>query len=288
MAIPKLSIIIVNYRSSDALEHCLRSLHVATKASVEIIIVDNSPEEPTADALRESGFHGHYFPQAENIGYTKAANFGARHAGGEYLCFLNPDTLLEGHCLDRLLAWVEQRPRTVAGPRERDQHGHSVTTVFPFVTRRSIWGANLLYKFPWPRSWQPWLPWLVPPFRYARLCRTTSIPQAAPVLSGSCLLMARDTWQEAGEWHEELTYFGLESEWFKRARRLGVTAWYIPAAELWHEHALSIRRSLRFRVREEADRNRQWHARRFGFLTLAILAVVLWLENEFRPSARPR
>lgn len=283
---PKLSIIIVNYRSSDALEHCLRSLHVATKASAEVIVVDNSPEEPTATIARDSGWPGHYFPQAQNIGYTKAANLGARHAHGDYLCFLNPDTVLEGRCLDRLLAWVEQHPRTVVGPRERDQHGCIVTTVFPFVTRRSIWGATLLYKLPWPRSLQPWMPWLIPPFRYARFCRTATEPRAVPVLSGSCLLMAQDTWREVGEWHEKLTYFGLESEWFRRAGQLGVTAWYIPSAEIFHEHALSIRRGLHSRVREEANRNRQWHARRFGLAALAILAVILWLEEKFRPSRR--
>ncbi|MEK7636918.1 MAG: glycosyltransferase family 2 protein [Patescibacteria group bacterium] len=317
MAIPKLSVIIVNYRSSDALEHCLRSLHVATKASLEIILIDNSPEEGAQNrmvlggakkVLQAGGWHSHYFPQADNIGYTKAANHGARHALGETLCFLNPDMILEAHSLDRMLAWVEQHPRTVVGPRERNVDGQIVTTAFPFVTRRYVWGANLLYKFPWPRSWQPTLPWLVPPYQYARRCCTATEPFIAAVLSGSCLVMLADVWRTVGDhrfgrparrtakaggdpadgggWNEELTYFGLESEWFKRARDAGVTAWYLPAAEVFHEHAQSIRRADHWRVRDEADRNRRWHARRFGLAVLAILAVVLWLEEKFRPSRR--
>ncbi|MBI5467422.1 MAG: glycosyltransferase [Candidatus Kerfeldbacteria bacterium] len=288
MSTPQLSIIIVNYRSSDALEHCLRSLHVATKASVEVIVVDNSPEEPTRDILHQSGWHGHYFSQERNVGYTLAANFGAQHAAGEYICFLNPDTVLEAHCLDRLMVWIEQHPRSVAGPRERDADGHIVTTAFPPVSRRAIWGANLLYKLPWPRSWHPALPWLIPSYQYADLCRTADEAAAVPVLSGSCLVMAAATWREVGEWNDELTYFGLESEWFARALDHGVRAWYIPEAVMFHEHATSIKRALPSRVRDEADHNRRWHAKRFGWVTLLILAGILWLEHTLRPASQSK
>ncbi|MBI2984652.1 MAG: glycosyltransferase family 2 protein [Candidatus Kerfeldbacteria bacterium] len=293
--IPQLSLVIVNYRSEDALAHCLRSIHVATSESIEVIVVDNSPIGPEyrpADGrsagvvLKDSGLRGLYFPQRDNVGYTKAANFGARHAHGRSLCFLNPDTVLGQHALDRLLDWVERHPRTVAGPREFDSPGRIVTTCFPFVTRRFLWGANLLYKFPWPRPWHPFVSWLVPPFRYARQCRTTNLPNQVPVMSGSCLMMFMSVWQEVGEWHEGLTYFGLESEWFERARQFGVAGWYIPSATIDHEHALSIRRSAGWRIREEADRNRRWYGRRFGWLTLAILLVILWLEERFRPRVK--
>lgn len=282
---PKLSIILVNYRSADVLADCLRSLHVATKEHLEVIVVDNSPDDGARDVLRTSGWSGHYYLQAENIGYTRAANLGAAHATGDYLCFLNPDTVLEAHALDRLLAWVFQHSRTVAGPRERDPQGHITTSAFPFVTRRYLWGANLLLKFPWPRSWHPWLPWLVPSYHYAARCRTATSPTVVPVLSGSCLVMSHQLWREVGPWQEALTYFGLESEWFHRARRLGVTAWYVPDAVIFHEHAVSIRRGRRAPVRAEANRNRRWHARRLGWLALAILLAVLWFEGRLKPSS---
>lgn len=279
---PQLSIVIVNYRSADALEHCLRSLNVATQSSLEIILVDNSPEEGAKEVLAASGFHGHHFAQTENLGYTKAANLGAQHASGEYLCFLNPDMILEANCLDRMIDWLDQHPRTVAGPRERNAQGMISTTAFPLVTRRSVWGANMLYKQPWPPSWHPWLPWLIPSYTYAYACRTGQAPFIAPVLSGSCIVMTRTVWEEVGEWNESLTYFGLETEWFERAQELGITAWYIPTAEVFHEHALSISRTDGWRVRDVADQNRRWYARRIGLITLGVLIVVLWLEHKLR------
>lgn len=292
---PKLSIIIVNYRSEDKLTDCLRSLHVGTKAETEIILIDNSPVSPeyrpvggrsAQQVLRDSGWSGVYFPQSENIGYSRAANFGAQHARGEWLCFLNPDMVLGGHTLDRMLEWLERHPRTVVGPQELNAKGQVVTTAFPFVTRRSIVNANLLYKFPWPRTLRPLLSLGIPQYRYAGFCQTAKEPQRFPVLSGSCLMMAQKVWDEVGEWNPELTYFGLESEWFERAQEIGVTAWYLPSAIVYHDHAVSIKRGHGWRVREEANRNREWHARRKGWWVLGILLAVLWIERQIRRPSR--
>lgn len=282
--IPKLSIIIVNYRSASALEHCLRSLQVATDAALEVLVVDNSPTEATRAVLRNSGVHGHYYPQPENIGFAAAANLGLTQARGQFLCVVHPDVLFERHALDRLMDWMEQHPRTVVGPRERNPEGQVVTTAFPFITRRAVVGAHHPAHI-WPRSWQPWLPWLIPEFRYARTCRTATEPMSVPVLSGSCLLMARSLWEEVGNFNEELSHFGLESEWFQRARHQGITAWYVPAAEIFHEHSATTRAEP-WQLREGREQGRHWHAKRLGWLALLLLGVAIWIERRIEP--RPK
>lgn len=283
MANPKLSLIIVNYRPSDALEHCLRSLHVATQASLEILLVDNSPEEGAKDVLKDSGFHGHYFPQRNNIGYTQAANFGAAHAKGEFFCFVHPDMLFEASSLDRLLAWVEQHPRSIAGPRQRDGQGNVITSVWPFLSRRAIWGPAEHQGSPWPRSWQPYLSWLHPLLRFAGHNRTVTTPHQVPVLNSSCIVMPRAIWEEVGEWNEDIEYVGLESEWFHRAQELGMIAWYIPDAIVFHEQSVSIKRADSWRVRDRTNNDRRWQAKQFGFVAVVVLVIVLWFEHKLRP-----
>lgn len=279
---PKLSLIIVNYRSADVLEHCLRSILAATDQSVEVVLIDNSPGHGAEEVLKQSGTPGSYFPQTENTGYTQAANFGAKHARGDFLCFLNPDMLLGPHSLDRLVEWVAQHPRTVAGPRELNEHGVVQTTAFPYVTRRYIWGANTVYKFPWPRAIHSLLPMLVPSYRYAHISRNANKPHRVPVLSGSCLVMSKSIWLEVGEFQEELTYFGLESEWFERARDGGITAWYIPSATVYHEHAVSIKRADMGTVSAEARANRKWYANKKGWFAVAGLGLIFWIEDRLR------
>lgn len=280
---PKLSIVIVNYRSSDALEHCLRSLHVATDASLEIIIVDNSPEEATKRVLTESQFHGHYLPQRSNIGFAAAANVGLEHATGEYVCLLHPDVMLETHSLDRLIEWVEQHPRTVAGPRERNADGDVTTTAFPTMTSRAIASGRTMHSLPWPKRWQPFVTWLVPSYVYTARSRQATEPMSVPVLATDCLVMSRDVWVDVGPFHPELSHFGMEAEWFRRATELGIKAWYVPAAEIFHDAGVSTKRSDAWRVKEGVDHGRRWHARQLGVLALGVLVVALWLERKFEP-----
>ncbi len=280
---PKLSIIIVNFRSSQELEHCLRSLHVATQASLEVIVVDNSPEDGAKEILHSSGFHGHYFPQSQNIGFTKAVNFGTQHAIGETLCIVHPDVLFEGHSLDRLIAWVDQHPRTVVGPRQRDPQGDILTTAYPHTSKRTIWGPAEHQGSPWPRSWHPALSWISPQLMYSLDTRVAAEPQLVPVLNSSCLVASRSVWEEIGGLNEALQFVGLESEWFKRAEELGVTAWYIPEAIVFHEQAASVGKIDGWKVREITNRDRWWYARRFGIVAIVGLAIVLWFERILRP-----
>lgn len=280
---PKLSLIFVNYRSSDVLEHCLRSLHVATEASLEILLIDNSPDDGAKEILQASGYHGHYFPQTENIGYTKAANFGAAHARGEFICFVHPDVLFEAGSLDRLMAWVEQHPRSVVGPRQRDEQGNILTSVWPRMTRRMVWGPAEHQGSPWPRSWQPWLAWIHPSLRFARHNRLAVTPEQVPVLKSSCLVMPRAVWDEVGEFNDELQLVGLESEWFERAQNAGLTAWYIPDAVIFHQQHVSIDRSDTWRVKEVTNHDRFWYAKRLGVVAVVVVVMVIWFERKFRP-----
>lgn len=279
----KLSVIIVNYRSSDALEHCLRSLHVATQSSLEIILVDNSPEDGAKEILQSSGFQGHYFSQPKNIGYTKAANFGARHATGELLCFVHPDILFEAGSLDRLMTWVEQHPQNIAGPRQRDDKDSIITSAFPLMSRRTVWGPSSHNGSPWPRSWQPYMSWLHPSLRYAEQNRLATLPEHVPALDSSCLVMTHEAWQQVGKFNEELQLVGLESEWFERAQELGLTAWYIPDAIVYHQRSTSINRTEAWEVKDMTNHDRRWYAKRLGIIAVVVLIMVLWFEHRLRP-----
>ena len=283
MASPKLSIIIVNYRSSDVLEHCLRSLHVATQASLEIILVDNSPDDGAKGILQASGFHGHYFPQVENLGFTKGANFGASHASGELLCFVHPDILFEANSLDRLITWVEQHPRTIVGPRQRDQANNILTSAWPLMTRRALWGPAEHQGSPWPRAMHPYMSWLHPQLRLAHRNRIATTAHQVPALNSNCLVMPRAVWEEVGEFNEELQLVGLESEWFERAQELGMSAWYIPDALVYHQPSTSINRAEAWKVREISEHDRQWYAKRLGIVAVVVLIMMIWLEHKFRP-----
>lgn len=86
------------------LELCLKSVQAATvNIEAEIIVVDNSSEDDSCQMVRD------LFPEVvlvenkENFGFSKGNNIGVKKAKGEYLCILNPDTVVPEDAFEKLL-----------------------------------------------------------------------------------------------------------------------------------------------------------------------------------------
>ncbi len=104
---PALTIVIVAYRSRDEIGPCLASLpRELAGGEVEVIVVDNSPEDGTGEVIRRNLPWVRYVAPGPNLGFGRANNLGFRQASGECILFLNPDTVCNPpaleHCLRRL------------------------------------------------------------------------------------------------------------------------------------------------------------------------------------------
>ena len=108
---PLLSIIIVAYKSRDEIGACLASLPRTLEGrEVEVLVVDNSPGDGAGDIVRAQFPHVAYLEPGENLGFGRANNLGYARTRGEFVLFLNPDTISNApalaHCLARLRADV--------------------------------------------------------------------------------------------------------------------------------------------------------------------------------------
>lgn len=91
----KLSIIIVSYNNYEQLKECIKSIYSNNDIGefLEIIISDNSPNDYVINSVRND------FPDVktiknDNIGFGAGNNKGYEISEGEFLLFLNPDTIL--------------------------------------------------------------------------------------------------------------------------------------------------------------------------------------------------
>lgn len=104
---PLLSIVIVAYKSRDEIAGCLGSVpRELAGGRVEVVVVDNSPGDGTG-ALVERDFPWvDYLPAEANLGFGRGNNRGYARTSGEFVLFLNPDTIVSetalAHCLGRL------------------------------------------------------------------------------------------------------------------------------------------------------------------------------------------
>ncbi len=107
--LPLLSIVIVAYKSRDEIGACLASIPRSIAGrTVEVIVVDNSPGDGTGEIVRRDYGWVDYVAAEKNLGFGRANNRGYARAHGEFILFLNPDTVCNApalaHCLTRLRA----------------------------------------------------------------------------------------------------------------------------------------------------------------------------------------
>jgi GT2 family glycosyltransferase len=103
--------IVIPVLNNGALTYrCLQSVVAETRpGTYEVIIIDNGSDEPTQEML--SGVQGlRVIRNQTNVGFVGACNQGAAAARGEFVLFLNNDTLVVRGWLDQLLKTFERDP----------------------------------------------------------------------------------------------------------------------------------------------------------------------------------
>ncbi len=109
---PRVSILIVTYGNLDLNRLCLASVQrAADKLPFEVIVVDNASTDGTPQFLREAeatrALPMRVVLNSENIGFARANNQAAKLANGEYLVFLNNDTVVTPGWLETLIGHLE-------------------------------------------------------------------------------------------------------------------------------------------------------------------------------------
>lgn len=118
--IPLVSIIYVNYNTSDLLICSIESIiRHCRETPFEIIIIDNASRVQERNILKEwlsqkPDKQVNLIFSDENAGFAKANNVGAEQSNGKYLFFLNPDTLVVNDVLKIFSDFLESSDLKVA------------------------------------------------------------------------------------------------------------------------------------------------------------------------------
>lgn len=89
-----LSVIIVNYNTSDLLSKCLLSIEKQVGVTFEVFVVDNASKDQSVKMLKSRFKWVKIIANKFNAGFSKANNQAISLAKGRDLFFLNPDTTL--------------------------------------------------------------------------------------------------------------------------------------------------------------------------------------------------
>lgn len=105
----QLSVIILNYNVRYFLEQCVLSVQKALSTiDGEIIVIDNHSSDDSCEMMKQLFPNIKLIENKENLGFPKGNNIGVAQAQGEYICILNPDTVVAEDTFSKILNFVTQ------------------------------------------------------------------------------------------------------------------------------------------------------------------------------------
>ena len=271
---PLLSVIIVAYKSRDEIGACVGSLPRelvradGTRGEVEVCVVDNSPTERdgVGAGLRRDFPWVQVIEPQENLGFGRANNLGFARTRGEFVLFLNPDTVSNAaaleHCLARLEADVEIgliSPQLVTADGTMDLAcRRSIPTLWDGFCRASGLAAK------WPRS-----AWLAG-YNLTYLPERESYDVGA--INGAFMMGAR--WffaEEIGEmgargmavFDENFFMYGDDLDLCIRVNAAGFRVVYDGCVRITHLKGVSVAKDFDVMARAIFDANREVYLKHF-------------------------
>jgi GT2 family glycosyltransferase len=219
----RVSVVIPFRDRCELLRDCLASLSRGTYRDSEVVLVDNASHEPRLLRLlarleRRRRFRVLRRPGPFN--FARLCNEGARAAGGDYLLFLNNDTVVVTP------DWLEQM-LAVAGRPEVGVVG--ATLLYPDGTLQHA-GLSRRSDGVWDHPYRGCLADSAEELRQVR---------AVPAVTGACLLIRRELFDELGGFDESLPLTHNDTDLCRRVRARGLLVALTPHARLMHYESLS-------------------------------------------------
>ena len=219
----------VSLNAWEVLRACLDSLgRSAPDIECEIIIVDNASSDGTPERLRSEFPHVRLIRNDRNVGFTRANNQAIAASKGDFLLWLNTDTILRPDTISGLMRFLETHPQAgIVGPKVLNPNG-----TFQSQCRRSLPTplASLFYMLGMDR--------ILPGCRLADQYLMSYLPvdraNQVDSVSGCCLLARREVLNAIGPLDEDFFGFGEDIDWCVRAKNAGWEVWYFPGSEIVH------------------------------------------------------
>lgn len=233
----KLSIILLNYNKPDLTSECVASVYKIhakefIENEIEIIIVDNKSTDNSLALLKKEIAEKKYknvllVPNSSNAGFGAGNNFGVKKAKGEYVVFLNNDTIVKDDGLTKMLAYMETHDKVgILGGQLKNTDGTLQASVGSFYTLPRV--LMLLLGFQ----------------KYGLLDRSPSTIEAIDWVKGGLLMMQKAAFEKIGGFDENIFMYTEDMELCYRAKKHGFTSFFYPFVEVLHKEHGSTNRTF--------------------------------------------
>ncbi len=263
---PKVAVVIVSFETRDTLLETLAALPGSDGSAIETVVVDNASTDGSAAAVRARFPGARVIANAENVGFSRACNQGARETRAPFVLFLNPDATLASGALAALVALVEKHPRVgIAGPRTRSSNGDIQVSTGADLSLVSEWRQRRLVRGVARRD----------PRALAEAEARHAVEHEPGWVSGACLLARRAALDAVSGFDERFFLYEEDADLCRRVRAAGWHVLFTPQAELLHARGRSMARAPE-RARLEYHRSHlRYYRKHCGLPQRALLRLLL-------------
>ena len=278
-----LSVVIVSYNVKFFLEQCLSSLKKAVEGitlpggSAEVFIVDNASSDGSPDFLEPLFPVFHFIRNKENFGFAKANNQVLSLCTGEFVLFLNPDTILAENVLDICISFSRDHPDAGAlGVRMVDGAGRFLKESkrgFPGSAASFFKMSGLARLFPRSKIFSAY---------YMGHLQESS-PHAVDILSGAFMMVKKTVLDQIGGFDERFFMYAEDIDLSYRICKAGFRNYYLPETTIIHFKGESTLRDFRY-VKMFYSAMQLFIKKHFKNWGSSILIITLGIGMRFRQA----
>jgi N-acetylglucosaminyl-diphospho-decaprenol L-rhamnosyltransferase len=233
----KLSVIIVNYNVKYFLEQCLHSVLQAIDAiAAEVLVIDNDSSDGSVEYLRPLFPSVKFIGSKENLGFGKANNLGLKEAAGEYVLFLNPDTIVPEDCFTKCISFLDTNKQAGAiGVRMLDGSGGFLPESkrsFPTTSTAFYKAIGLSALFPNSTTFN----------KYALGYLDDKKDHPVDVLAGAFMMVRKNLLDKTGGFDEQFFMYGEDIDLSYRLKQTGYNNWYFSGTSIIHFKGESLKK----------------------------------------------
>lgn len=279
-----LSVIIVSYNSKDVLSNCLKSLAESNFKSLEVIVVDNASKDKAGEVLRNYP-KVKFIKNRENLGFSKANNIGVKEASGEYVLFLNPDTVVNKDTLGALIYFMKNNKNagivTCKVLLPNGSLDDSCHRGYPTPWNAFCFFSGLESLFPHSRIFSG----------YHMGWENVNKIHEIHACAGSFMLVRRKAGENIGWWDEDYFFYGEDLDFCLELKKKDWEIYFIPNVSIVHYKGVSSGIKKISKGITKAGRETRIFATKHRFLAMKILynkqyinkypKILTWLVYRF-------
>lgn len=261
---PDLSVIIVAHNVKALLRNCLSSLFMKNQGRVkfEVIVVDSGSLDNPSSLKKQ--FPATIFLNPEgNVGFSRGNNLGVNHSRGNYLFFLNPDTIIAKNSLEKLVNFAQATPGLGAvAPRLLNTDNSLQPSCFRLPTIK-----NAIAEF-----------WLGKKGSFLKYAPNSTTPVKVDSAVGAAVLLPRKVFELIKGWDERYFMYYEDLELGRQIKKLGLDFWYLPEISITHIHGASSSQTPDLSMARLKKSSLVYH----GLLNHLLITSIIWLSQKAR------